>query len=96
MKTAVLNLANTIYQMGRSYVLNTLKILKISVLKYGSYFFTTPDFYYPRYHTISADDFSIISSGNLPLELLIRESLLIDKFKPVLNENIRSVPLTLF
>ena len=47
-------------------------------------------------HTISADDFSILSSGNSPLELLIQESLLINKFKPVLNENIRSVSLVLF
>ena len=39
-------------------------------------------------YMISADDFSIILSYNLPFELLIRESLLIDKF--------RSVPLALF
>ena len=48
------------------------------------------------HHAISADDFSITSSCNSPFELLIRESLLIGKFKPVLNENIRSVPLALF
>ena len=47
-------------------------------------------------HAISVDDFCVISSCNSPFELLVRESLLISKFKPVLNENIRSVPLTIF
>ncbi|WP_317582632.1 hypothetical protein, partial [Streptococcus pyogenes] len=47
-------------------------------------------------HKSSSDDFSIISSCNAPFELLIRESLHIAQSKPSLNENIRSVPLTLF
>ena len=46
-------------------------------------------------HSISFHDFSILSSCNSPLELLIRESLLINKHKP-LNENITSVLLALF
>ena len=47
-------------------------------------------------HSISFHDFSILSSSNSPLELLIRESLLINKHKPSLNENITSVLLALF
>ena len=47
-------------------------------------------------HPISFDDFSIMSYCNTASELLIRESLLISKFKPELNETIRSVPLVLF
>ena len=50
------------------------------------------------HHTISPNDFSIISSchSSSNFELLIRESLLISKFKPSLNENISSTPLSLF
>ena len=47
-------------------------------------------------HIVSYSDFSVISpcrpSSNL--ELFIRESLLISKFKPALNENISSFPLS--
>ena len=46
-------------------------------------------------HSISFHDLSILSSCNSPFELLIRESLLINKNKPSLNENITSVPLAL-
>ena len=49
-------------------------------------------------HAISPNDFSIISScrSSSNFELLIRESLLISKYKPSLNENISSIPLSLF
>ena len=49
-------------------------------------------------YTISPNDFSIISScrSSSNFELLIRESLLISKYKPSLNENISSIPLSLF
>ena len=46
-------------------------------------------------HPISLNDFSVLSSSSSTLELLIRESLLISKFKPSLNENICSVPFSL-
>ena len=49
-------------------------------------------------HAISPKDFSIISScrSSSNFELLIHESLLISKYKPSLNENISSTPLSLF
>ena len=47
-------------------------------------------------HPISFDDFCVLSSSNSTFELLTRESLIIPKLKPSLNENIRSVPLSLF
>ena len=47
-------------------------------------------------HSISSDDFSSMSYRNSASELLIRESLLISKFRPDINEIIRSVPLALF
>ena len=40
--------------------------------------------------------FATVRICNSPLELLIKESLLINKHKPSLNENITSVPLALF
>ena len=46
-------------------------------------------------HPISDNDFSVISSSNSSYELLVRESLLISKRKPSL-ENISSIPLSLF
>ena len=50
------------------------------------------------HHTIPPNDFSIISSchSSSNFEFLIRESLLISKLKPSLNENISSTPLSLF
>ena len=50
------------------------------------------------HHTIPPNDFPIISSchSSSNFELLIQESLLISKFKPSLNENISSTPLSLF
>ena len=46
-------------------------------------------------HTVSYSDFSLISPCRPSnLELFIRESLLISKFKSALNENISSVPLS--
>ena len=46
-------------------------------------------------HTACLDDFKILSSCSSPDELLIRESLLISKFKPSLNTQGSSVPLFL-
>ena len=47
-------------------------------------------------HSISVDDFSILSYCNSASELLIKENLLNSKFKPEPNETIRSVALALF
>ena len=47
-------------------------------------------------HPIDPDDFSILTSCSSTFELLLRESLLISKFQPSLNANLRSVPLTLY
>ena len=46
-------------------------------------------------HTASLDDFQILSSCSSPDELLLRESLLISKYKPSLNIQGSSVPLLL-
>jgi hypothetical protein len=46
-------------------------------------------------HTASLDDFKILSSCAFHDELMIRESLLISKFKPSLNIQGSSVPLLL-
>ena len=47
-------------------------------------------------HSLSIDDFSVLSTSSSNFELLLRESLLIKKFNPSLNAKITSVPLTLF
>jgi hypothetical protein len=47
-------------------------------------------------HPLSASDFKILSSGTSEWDLLIRESPLISQLNPVLNANIRSIPLELF
>ena len=47
-------------------------------------------------HPIDPDDFSILTSCSSTFELLLRKSLLISKFQPSLNANLRSVPLTLY
>ena len=47
-------------------------------------------------HTISDSDFTILTSGNSMFDLEMRESLLISKLKPILNNNISSMPLYLF
>ena len=47
-------------------------------------------------HTISDSDFTILTSGNSKFDLEMRESLLISKLKPILNNNISSRPLYLF
>ena len=44
-------------------------------------------------HTISDSDFAILTSGNSNFDLEMRESLLISKLKPILNNNISSMPL---
>ena len=53
-------------------------------------------FYTQTRHSISFHDFSIHISCNSPLKLAIRNSLLINKLKPSLNENITSVPIAFF
>ena len=49
-------------------------------------------------HTIPDSDFltTILTSGNSKLDLEMRESLLISKLKPILNNDIFSMPLYLF
>ena len=48
-------------------------------------------------HTISDSDFTILTSGNSKFDLEMRESLLISKLKPILNNNnISSMPAYLF
>ena len=47
-------------------------------------------------HTISDSDFTILTSGNSKFDLEMRESLLISKLKPILNNNISCMPLYLF
>ena len=47
-------------------------------------------------HSISDSDFTVLTSGNSKFDLEMRESLLISKLKPVLNNNISSMPLYLF
>ena len=47
-------------------------------------------------HPISFSDFKILSSSPSASELLLKESLLINKLKPILNGNIGSMPLSLF
>lgn len=47
-------------------------------------------------HPTDPSDFKVIASSNSNLDILIKESLLIAKTKPSLNNNIRSYPLTLF
>ena len=51
--------------------------------------------YHLSKHTISDSDFTILTSGNSKFDLEMRESLLISKLKPILN-NISSMPLYLF
>ena len=47
-------------------------------------------------HNISDSDFTILlTSGNSKFDLEMRESLLISKLKPILNNNISSMPLDL-
>ena len=45
---------------------------------------------------ISFDDFDILASDTNNFRLLIKESLLIKRDKPILNRTIKSFPLKLF
>ena len=47
-------------------------------------------------HNFSDSDFTILTSGNSKFDLEMRESPLISKLKPILNNNIFSMPLNLF
>ena len=46
-------------------------------------------------HNISDSDFTILTSGNPKFDLEMRESHLISKLKPILNNNTSSMPLNL-
>ena len=53
--------------------------------------------YHLSKHTISDSDFAILTSGNSKFDVEMRESLLISKLKPILNNNnISSMPPYLF
>ena len=45
---------------------------------------------------ISFDDFDVLASDTNKFRLLIKESLLIKRDKPILNRTIKSLPLKLF
>ena len=47
-------------------------------------------------HKVDFDDFKILSSCSDSYELMIHESLLINKYKPTLNVQGSSIPLNLF
>ncbi len=47
-------------------------------------------------HTISDSDFTILTTSDSKFDLEMRESLLISKFKPILNNNISSTPCIYF
>ena len=47
-------------------------------------------------HSISDSDFTILTSGNSKFDLEMRESLVISKLKPILDNNTSSMPLNLF
>ena len=47
-------------------------------------------------HPVTPNDFSILTSSSTSIELLLRESLLINKLKPSLNATLVSYPLSLF
>ena len=46
--------------------------------------------------TINFDDFDILAAESNKFKLLLRESLLIKRDKPILNRTIKSFPLELF
>ena len=46
-------------------------------------------------HNISDSDFTILTSGNSKFDLGMRESLLISELKPIVINNISSMPLNL-
>ena len=52
--------------------------------------------HHPSGHNFSDFDITILMSGNSKFDLEMRESLLISKLKPVLNNNISSMPPILF
>ena len=47
-------------------------------------------------HQVSMSDFSILANANNTYDLDIKDSLLIARDKPILNNTIRSVPLLVF
>ena len=47
-------------------------------------------------HVGSFEDFSILTYESNPFKLLIKESLLVSRDKPLLNKQVKSIPLQLF
>ena len=47
-------------------------------------------------HMGSFEDFSILTYESNPLKLLIKEALLVSRDKPLLNKQVKSIPLQLF
>ena len=54
------------------------------------------DHFFSCDHTPSFDDFSILTSESNDFKLLLMESLLINRDKPILNKTVKSFPLELF
>ena len=66
---------------------NKLSVSQLSVVQ--------THYHLPK-HIISDSDFTILTSGSSKFDLEMRESLLISKLKPILNNNISSMLLYLF
>ena len=47
-------------------------------------------------HVGSFEDFSILTYESSPFKLLIKEALLVSRDKPLLNKQVKSIPLQLF
>ena len=47
-------------------------------------------------HVGSFEDFSILTYESNPFKLLIKEALLVSRDKPLLNKQVKSIPLQLF
>ena len=47
-------------------------------------------------HVASFEDFSILTYESNPFKLLIKEALLVSRDKPLLNKQVKSIPLQLF
>ena len=47
-------------------------------------------------HLGSFEDFSILTHESNPFKLLIKEALLVSRDKPLLNKQVKSIPLQLF
>ena len=47
-------------------------------------------------HGVNFENVKVLAQGNSDTELLIKETLLIKKIKPAMNENVTSYPLEMF